>query len=279
MYARILVPLDGSDRALAALSWAAAIPCQQVRLLRVVAEGEPDPAGDFGVAETMLKEAGRTVAPAVARGDPAEEIVRAANDADLIVMATRARGAGGRLIYGSVADRVARHAPTPTLLVRSGGDPVGPGPAGRLVVPLDGSPAADRAVPIAAALSRSLAIDVHLVTVVETGEPPRPGTAAAPTTAAAASARAAGLAAQAAALDLPTAVSCEVREGSAADELLATILPGDLVVMTTHGGGGAQRWAIGAVADAVLRRAPAAVLLIRADGSAAEGPAANRTSG
>ena len=42
----------------------------------------------------------------------------AARAADLIVMATHARGAIGRMLVGSVADRVVHHAPCPVLLVR-----------------------------------------------------------------------------------------------------------------------------------------------------------------
>lgn len=270
MYRRILVPLDGSERADAALPWAATIPCERVRLLRVEPPGDAEPdVPDFGPQTSLLELANIVVEPRAVRGDPAEEIVRAAEDADLIVMATSARGAGGRRIYGSVADRVARHAPAPTLLIRAGNRPVENAPAARLLVPLDCSPASDRATPVATALARALGIGVHVVIVAGPEETPTRRNAggiappSGPTRAAAATHI--GALEQEIAADV-AGFSAEIRQGDPAGEILDAIEPGDLLVMTTHGGGGAQRWAIGTVAEEVLRRAPVAVLLVRADG-------------
>jgi universal stress protein A len=63
---------------------------------------------------------GTTVRTAVKSGRPADEIVSLASDerADLIVMGTHGRGDITRLLLGSVADAVVRHAPCPVLLVR-----------------------------------------------------------------------------------------------------------------------------------------------------------------
>jgi nucleotide-binding universal stress UspA family protein len=54
-------------------------------------------------------------------GDPAEAIVQIAGevDAGLIVMGTHGRSGLGRLLLGSVAERVLREAPCPVLTVRS----------------------------------------------------------------------------------------------------------------------------------------------------------------
>jgi nucleotide-binding universal stress UspA family protein len=54
-------------------------------------------------------------------GDPPQKIVAAAGElgCDLIVMGTHGRGALGRLLMGSVADKVLRKAPCPVLTVRS----------------------------------------------------------------------------------------------------------------------------------------------------------------
>ena len=53
-------------------------------------------------------------------GDPGREIVRAAENwrADLIVLGTHGRNALGRLLMGSTAEWVFRHAPCPVLIVR-----------------------------------------------------------------------------------------------------------------------------------------------------------------
>jgi nucleotide-binding universal stress UspA family protein len=46
--------------------------------------------------------------------------------------------------------------------------------------------------------------------------------------------------------------------------LLNVIVPDDLVAMTTHGRTGLERWLMGSVAEAVIRRSSAPVLLVRA---------------
>jgi nucleotide-binding universal stress UspA family protein len=59
-------------------------------------------------------------------------------------------------------------------------------------------------------------------------------------------------------------VSTHVRYGDAAGEILAHAEKyGSIIVMTTHGGGGLTRWAMGSVADKVIRRSAKPVLLIR----------------
>lgn len=278
MYRRILVPLDGSALAEAAIAYAARIPCERVRLLTVQAPREEaetaepaliDALSASGAAFAALE---RAIEPAVAWGDPAEEIVRSAADADLIVMTTRGHGAGGRLFYGSVADRVARHSPVPTLVVRGGERPIEPAPLARIVVPLDGSATAARAVPVAQTIARLTGSAIHCVGVAEVDvidEAVAPNLPRAVLTAAAEAARARAeehIAATVATLrEAGAEASGEVRDGAARIEVIAAIRPGDLIVMTTHGNGRALRWSIGAVAERVLHRAPAPVLLIRAD--------------
>lgn len=55
-------------------------------------------------------------------GKTASEIVKAANEwpADLIVIGSHGRGGVERLLLGSVAESVTRHAPCPVLVVRGG---------------------------------------------------------------------------------------------------------------------------------------------------------------
>ncbi|MCU0578733.1 MAG: universal stress protein [Desulfobacterota bacterium] len=56
----------------------------------------------------------------VALGDPADQIVRAADEAqaDLIVIATRGQTGFKRLVFGSVAEKVVRLAGVPVLSIR-----------------------------------------------------------------------------------------------------------------------------------------------------------------
>jgi nucleotide-binding universal stress UspA family protein len=262
----ILLPLDGSARAEIALRWVDVLPARQVRLLSVCQQGDALTSEATKYLEetaARLERPGRAVVPRIAYGEPADGIVADAVDVDLIVMSTQGQGGGGRLLYGSVADRVARHAPVPTLLLRDRGAPVSTAPVRRVVVPLDGSQTAELALPMAALLAQMLASSIHLVTVSD-----QSATGGLP-----AANRAAAFDAADAYLERTTTpmrasgvlISLETRSGDAATALLATIDPGDLLVMTTHGRGAARRWQIGTVAVIVLRRAPAPVVLIRAD--------------
>lgn len=59
-------------------------------------------------------------------------------------------------------------------------------------------------------------------------------------------------------------VTCEVRRGSVASELIAASRPGDLYVIASHGRTGIARWFMGSVAEEVVRRSTVSVLLVKA---------------
>jgi nucleotide-binding universal stress UspA family protein len=267
----ILVPLDGSERAEAALEWAYALPAQRVRLLRVCPEEPPDtPAAQYlEKVAARFRPLGRTIETRIAYGGPAEAIVEDAADADLIVMSSQGAGGGGRLLFGSVADRVARHAPAPTLLLRGDHQPVGAKPVRRIVAALDGSLAAERALPLATLLAKRLGVPIHLVSVsdeitsqAERDYGLRPRGRSAPRN----EAPEKYLGRTAASLNSRNvSASTEVRSGPAAVEVMATLGSGDLLIITTHGQGAARRWQIGNVAEKLLRQAAAPVILVRAD--------------
>ena len=287
MFDRLLLPLDGSTAAEAAIPYAELIPSERVRLVRIEPERDPiapaagpdaEPEAYLRAAGAAFERQGRLVETVVAPGDPAGRIVELAGDCDLIVMTTHGRGAGGRLLFGSVADQVVRRATAATLVVRAAADRAGAHqaaaakpPLTRLVVPLDGSPLAERATPVAARLADLLGLPVHLVRVVE-ADPVRDAVQAGSAAAAAQRRRVAEdrvaaesyLAAEVQSLrnrDL-TATS-EVRQGAPIDELVGALRPTDLVVMSTHGLGGLRRWLIGSVAEHLVRAAPAPILLVR----------------
>lgn len=60
------------------------------------------------------------------------------------------------------------------------------------------------------------------------------------------------------------AVSTEIIDGIAARAIVREAKPGDLIVMATHGRTGMKRWFIGSVAEEVLRHATVPILLVRA---------------
>jgi nucleotide-binding universal stress UspA family protein len=72
------------------------------------------------LSKTAAQHAGVEVAPIVADAPPADAILEAARDHDLIVMGTHGRRGPARWWAGSVAERVAREARVPVLVVRAG---------------------------------------------------------------------------------------------------------------------------------------------------------------
>jgi nucleotide-binding universal stress UspA family protein len=281
MFDSMLVPLDGSEAAEAALAVAELIPSRRVRLLSVESDlsdltaiclAEPDCQTYLERVAEPLRRQGRKVETVVAFGDPARKIVASAATADLVVMGSHGRGAAGRLVPGSIAEQVARGAPVPTLIVRGGQKPVAPIPITRIVVPLDGSPLAEQALPMAVALAGSLGLPVHLVRVVEV-DPVR-GAGVARSSVATAHTRPHAetgpqaeeyLVEQVQALrNMDVAATSELRTGAPASELLDAIRNGDLTVLTTRDRGGIERWMLGSVAEELVRRAAGPVLLVRA---------------
>lgn len=176
----ILVPIDGSSLSKQAIPYARALVGQGsgVLLLQVVPE-EPTIApafiradGEGLVTASGARESLQGVAtewadslpiPAdvcVKVGEPADTIlnVARARQATLIIMTTHGYGAFKRVMFGSVTDRVVRHAPVPVLVGRPQGNAV-PGSSAairRIVVPLDGSARAEYALSVASTLAQQL---------------------------------------------------------------------------------------------------------------------------
>jgi nucleotide-binding universal stress UspA family protein len=141
----------------------------------------------------------------------------------------------------------------------------------RILVPLDGSKEAERALPIAARLARNAGGSVILVRVVrapvefEVGATP-PATwapAARPEERDEASAYLAATQGQAALADVPTTTM--VYAGPAAAMILAAVASAnaDLIAMTSHGRTGMARWLLGSVAAEVARESSVPVFVLR----------------
>jgi nucleotide-binding universal stress UspA family protein len=262
MFDRILVPLDGSTQSESAIPFADRLPSKRVLLLFV----EPPEVRQAGgprlsphAAATYLqrhaqtfRQHGRDVDTTVEFGDPAERIVELATEANLIVMATHARGSSGRLFYGDYADRVARHASAPTMLVRGRDHKVTDAGFERVLVPLDGSPAAEEALPVARRLASALSIPIQLIRIASPTDDGivRPDVEL-------------YLRSLIPRLDSGMPIRWEVGHGDPASEIIGRMRGNDLVVLTTRGDGGVHRWCMGSVAERLVRRAPVPVLLIR----------------
>ncbi len=274
----IVLAHDGSANADAAVGFVELIPSHRVVLVHA---WHRDMESDFtwpnpvttalAAVQERLERHGRVVTHRFGQDDPAHLILDTAEDADIIVMATRGAGAVDRARYGSVADRVARHAKTPVLLARSNPETRMEPRVSRIFVPLDGSAFAESAIPHAIGLADDLGVPLHFARVVDIG-------ALAPTLRAgvqsameytyaieAANEVADEYLAQQAKLVTARELvaTTELREGSPVTELLEIIQPSDLVVMSSHGHGGIRRWLLGSVAEKVVRFGPAPVMIVR----------------
>jgi nucleotide-binding universal stress UspA family protein len=193
MFDRIIVPLDGSPLSAQIVPYAAAFARSvqaPVRLLHVV---EPEAAYglvdiEHGVyldhaiesqkawaglylrrIQALLEAEGVASEVEVMFGAPEECILQAAaaDGSDLIAMATHGRVGFTRWMLGSVADRVLHLGRTPLLLLRPHeGTPIPTSPPRAIVVPLDGSAMAERALPVAEYLARAMKARLELVRVV-----------------------------------------------------------------------------------------------------------------
>lgn len=298
IYNRIVVPLDGSEPSRAALSYAAHIPSRELVLLHVMVDREvivPDwilrrdsARAESTLGEQMEQMAGdlrtpeREVTVDIRIGDVAEEIIRAGEDADLIVMMTHGRGAAGRVVFGSMADRVVRHGTTPTLLVRVGELTRNPKMPKRIVCALDGSPIAERGM--AASIRMASALHLPLVLLRSMGlqdvkaalrelrsgqndwVPPtnmHPELYDQTLEQVRAEAQSYLEAKQAEVKAQYDNVSIELVEGSVPFTLMWAVDMDDILVITSRGQGGYKRWSLGSSAEKLIREAPCPVFLER----------------
>lgn len=135
-----------------------------------------------------------------------------------------------------------------------------------LLVPLDGSELAERALPLAQSLAQAHGATLVLVRAAEAHVPP--GVDPSEQQLAEVHEAQAYLDHVAAQLTLPAErMELAVPYGKTAESILLEIQlhHADLVIMSTHGRGGLSRLVLGSVAAAVLEASPAPLLLLRGD--------------
>jgi nucleotide-binding universal stress UspA family protein len=190
--------------------------------------------------------------------------------AGAVVVGSRGLGAIGRLFLGSVGRAVVRQARSSVLVVRGSART-----PRRLLIGVDGSSHARRAVAFVAALPPPRGGQVRLLGVVEPIRLPStgllPSKMRAVVTSEAAeieeerlrAARRQLVAAQARLTRTGWRVRIEVRTGRPLDELLAAAHGADALVVGSRGVGAMERLLLGSVAEGVVSRAPVPVLVVR----------------
>ncbi|NTU80938.1 MAG: universal stress protein [Chloroflexales bacterium] len=295
----ILVPLDGSELSALALPYAGLfgpLLGAEICLIHIVTEGDRQdfvierehlskistPAGPVSADETeaiqlytkaylekqaeQLRAQGARVRTEVAFGSPAQAIIAAADrcTATMIVMATHGRGGIGQWLVGSVAHKVMRLTPLPVLAIRG----LAPERLAlrRIVVPLDGSPLARAALPIALDLARRSGATLLLLTVLtpQIGVDPSLVRPSGPIDMRVLREQLVseldGIATEYGDVPITTVVS----EGLVGDTICreAEQHAADLIVMTSHGYSGWRRLTLGSVTDKVLHGTQVPVLVM-----------------
>ena len=300
MYSRILVPLDGSKLSESVLPYARSIAKAlklSVELLHAVDPAvvsifvNPDEGRPLDIVESGMKQQGLEYLDSLAGsfpesvavncsamiGKPAEAIVgRAAADPEIfIIMATHGRSEVERWLLGSVAHKVLLTTANPLLLVRPSEklENTGVAPLKEIVVPLDGSGLAEKILPHAEALARSMDLKIVLLRAYELpaasyyeSDMYMPDWGAL--------ARVIRENAQEYLDELQQRLEAEglrrvstlLIQGDAARSIIdiAKETPENLVALCTHGRSGVGRLVLGSVADRVVRHSGGPVLVIRA---------------
>ncbi len=190
MFKHLLVPLDGSLLAEAALPAAAYLAerlSATITLVHIVERGaaaeihgerhltSPDEASAylgevsaraFAPPQVVERHVHTTETDDVALGiaNHIEELAP-----DLIVMCTHGRGGLRDVLYGSIAQQVVSHGTVPVLLIQPGLDGSAPGfTCRRMLVPLDASPEHQQGLTAATELALGCQAALHLLLVVPT---------------------------------------------------------------------------------------------------------------
>lgn len=277
----IMIPLDGSPLAEEALAYGQKVAERagaRLHLVRVVAP-ESSTTTDRLAKDYLERVPAHGSVPATSEvriGDPADQILAAAAQLPnpMIVMTTHGRSGMGRWLIGSVADRVVRGGEAPVLVLRSGVERPHPATVHDVIVPLDGSPLAERALPLAETLAQLLAAKLTLVRVADTTELLSGiGMAVAPLSADVLEQLIRDMTDDTAHYLEPLAGQVRVdgvEVGTAAlagvptDQLLGQMrqMPSAMVVMATHGRGGVRRLVLGSVAERLLRLGQTPIVMV-----------------
>ena len=282
-FRKILVPLDGSEIAEKAIPYARAASRKRestITLLTVIAASEErDHPMEAYLAEKAeaLESEGVRVSTAVARGEPAKEIVEYAdeNAMDLIVISSHGYSGIKRRIIGSVAQEVLHGTCVPVLLVKPGDAKPGEVEFRKVIVALDGSPFSETSILYAEQLMKGTGAEVVLLRVSDPPIVPPTWSRDAESHRREYQQRMTAELQQQAVEYLEKAKGAFSRKrikvrphavvGTAAETImeLAQKEKADVVALTTHGRSGVSRWVHGSVASKIAQECRRPVLLVR----------------
>lgn len=287
---KILVPLDGSELAEKALAPVVALAeafLAEIVLLRVVVplSIKLDPDLYQRIIDGGQKEAKRYLSGIQLRslfsrvsvegetmvGKAANSILDYAqeNEIDLIVISSHGRSGISRWVYGSVADKVLHQAACSLVIIHPQVETELIAHK-RILVLLDGSLQAERALGPALELAHEVAAEIVLLRVTEMPPIPKepvegwPGVESVMKMAEQ-EARIYLWRVQESLINGRVQINTQVTTGPVAESIIdmANEQQADLIVMASHGRSGVDRWVFGSVTEKTLRGAHCATLVIR----------------
>jgi nucleotide-binding universal stress UspA family protein len=292
---RVLVPLDGTDLAASILPDALRLVGERGELMLIRDASRPAIDNSMGVygqrpaieaselylggiAHIVRRQGTAVRTRTFVMGNPARSVAEAVAvlKPDIIACATHGRSGVQRLLYGSMAHRILIHSTVPVMLRHATGDepPVefrtGQAIPRRIMVPLDGSPLAETALPLARRLCAQWDADLFLVRVVGKEAVPGPltggvpqysGTVHLPGDIEEAESYLSGVAAR-----IPGPVYRMALGGSAGDALIEFACAEAMtdIVMASHGRTGLARILLGSVADELIHRLHLPIVVVPA---------------
>jgi nucleotide-binding universal stress UspA family protein len=204
-------------------------------------------------------------------GQPADGIILFMEDnaVDLVIMSSHGRSGLSRWVYGSVAERVLRQGPCATTIVNARASDDLPDPV-NILIPLDGSELAEHALEAGKQLAIALGANLHLLRVIssahqllETSSMTEVFNEIEDKEMQEAAEYLDGVRWNLGLGEEKVAIS--TAKGSPAEEIFQYSADNgiDLIIMSSHGRTGLQRWVYGSVAEKVLRGACCATMIVR----------------
>jgi len=286
-YKRILVPLDGSVVAEAALAYAALIAGRNKAELVLLTVCDRDNETTTRPRQAYLEQKAEElraerlkVSTAVVCGNTVEQIAVYAlrNMIDLLTISSHGYSGFKRLLLGSVAGRVIDYVKIPILLVKAGKAAKEKPELKRILLPMDGSQFSETSIPYAQSVIGGTDAEIELLTVAKPPLVPSDRSANIKPSweeyrdALVADAKEQAMAylerVRTAFTDEKTSVKLLVEMGKPADSIMqaAEREQVNLIALSSHGRTGAERVFYGSVARRLIDESGIPLLLIRPGG-------------
>ena len=252
----VLVPLDGSELAEAVLPVATTFSSMFQTPLTLCAVADSSQKLYLDSIAQKWQDGSKAIQTVSSSGPIAPTIQQTAiqNNVDLIVMSTHGRSGMQRLLLGSIAGELVQQLTCPVLLLRPSEETAVPIQFRKILLTLDGSEYAERALPYMIPIAQKFGSELILLTV--------PQSTTVETLGLKMQQYLDSIANFCQNLGIPTQIHLTGRDPVSTIIQLSQKEGVDLIMLATHGRGGLQRLLLGSVADDVIQQAHCPLFLV-----------------